>query len=75
MFAERSVTIATTPGTRSLPVVTRCKMLSHALLKSLPIVILPLKLFMLDACGFQPTGFWSAEPTLGGVSARPRPRI
>src|SRR6185312_8135426 len=39
--AERFVIIATTPGTRSLPVTTFCKISSHALFKLLPIDIPP----------------------------------
>src|SRR5262245_60630800 len=42
MLAERSVIIATTPGTRSLPVTTFCKIPSHALFKLLPIDVPPL---------------------------------
>src|SRR5437762_7842459 len=51
MLAERSVIIATTPGTRSLPVATLCKTPSHALLKSLAIVVPPISV------EFDPTFF------------------
>src|SRR5260370_135732 len=45
MLAERSVIIATTPGTRSLPVTTFCKIPSHALFKLLPIDVSPVAKF------------------------------
>src|ERR1700730_10672948 len=43
MLAERSVIIATTPGTRSLPVTTSCKIPSHALFKLVPIDVPPVE--------------------------------
>src|SRR5262245_24734450 len=43
MLAERSVIIATTPGIRPLPVVTFCKIPSHALFKLLFIDVPPVE--------------------------------
>src|SRR5258706_12223240 len=48
MLAERSVIIATTPGTRSLPVATFCKIPSHALFKLLPIEVPPVEVAKFD---------------------------
>src|SRR6516164_5511110 len=48
MLAERSVIIATTPGTRSLPVTTLCKTPSHALLNLLTIAVPPVEVVKFD---------------------------
>src|SRR6516225_3513455 len=48
MLAERSVIIATTPGTRSLLVTTLCKTASHALLKLLTIAVPPVEVRQVD---------------------------
>src|SRR5262245_21743997 len=55
MLAERSVIIATTPGTRSLPVTTFCKIASHALFKLLFIDVPPIEMTRFDPASSRQT--------------------